>query len=85
MEQEERKAMSDRKDGGPAFPAIEADIGGNGQFYYFSVGGMTLRDWFAGQALIGWFDFHAGESDTDADQNVAARCYRLADVMLKAR
>ena len=36
-------------DGGPAFPKIVEDIGGTVQ----SVGGMSLRDWFAGNEPIG--------------------------------
>jgi 2-keto-3-deoxy-6-phosphogluconate aldolase len=44
-------------------------------------GGMTLRDYFAAQALIGF-----GSSGTlmSADA-VAEKCYDLADAMLKAR
>lgn len=43
------------KDGGPAFPQTMVDhprgltCGADGYGY----GGMTLRDWFAGQALVG--------------------------------
>ena len=36
-------------DGGPAFPHTD-DICPNGSQYY---PGMTLRDWFAGQAMAG--------------------------------
>jgi hypothetical protein len=37
----------DIKTGGPAFPISIPGCGDNGAF------GMTLRDWFAGQALAG--------------------------------
>lgn len=57
--------------GGPAFPFSEL----NGGDY----SGMTLRDWFAGQALAGVLD---RVSDPD---EVSARCYRIADAMLAAR
>ncbi len=43
------------KDGGPAFPRPESHRqweGGTVTTYYDQEG-MTLRDWFAGQALIG--------------------------------
>jgi len=49
-----------KQDGGPAFPTcVSADTDGG-----LSRGdpGMTLRDWFAGQALIGLLAAEAGES-----------------------
>lgn len=59
------------KDGGPAFPTTA------GQVVYSH--GMSLRDWFAGQAL-------AGCAVDEAHPNLAAqRCYRFADAMLAAR
>jgi len=44
--------------------------------------GMTLRDWFAGQALIG-----AAIEDARADgsKGLAAAAYRIADAMLTER
>lgn len=66
--------MTTRTDGGPAFPV---DIEGWGAEY-----GMSLRDWFAGQAL-GWRarkGVQVGLADT-----LAADAYTLADAMLKAR
>ncbi len=45
--------------------------------------GMTLRDWFAGQALASIAEMHAG---MPIDQNATAKsAYRFADAMLKAR
>jgi hypothetical protein len=44
------------EDGGPAFPEVFTDLEGKGGAYHsntYSAGGMTLRDWFAGQALAG--------------------------------
>jgi hypothetical protein len=57
-------------DGGPAFP----------RHGYNSNDGMTLRDWFASQALAGLLA-HTGESE----RNRAVAAYRYADAMLRAR
>ena len=70
--------MSDWKDnGGPAFPVAD-DVA-----QYNS--GMTLRDWFAGQAmaaeLVAW-----GNSSTEGHEiNIARRAFAMADAMLEAR
>lgn len=48
--------------------------------------GMSLRDWFAGQALgavIEMFDTHAAGVATH--QNFATEAYRIADAMLAER
>lgn len=74
------------RDGGPAFPqatAIDPEDG------YTLHGGMSLRDWFAGQALAGALaaDPDAPEGTTeqqDADA-ISAAAYLFADAMLKAR
>lgn len=62
-------------DGGPAFPV---ELRG----YYAA--GMTLRDWFAGQALVGLL-----ASDTEKWPwpaiGAAMRAYDIADAMLNAR
>ena len=42
-------------------------------------GGMTLRDWFAGQALAG------SVSSDSSIKNDVELAYRLADAMLKRR
>ena len=85
--------MSDeqkRDDGGSAFPQIETTQRGNpmkGEDPWEEVasyGGMTLRDYFAGQAMLmltrRWI-----EEDEHLFSDVAANCYDLADEMLKAR
>jgi len=72
-------------DGGSAFPEVETsyssrwdgDSGGYANTY--SVGGMTLRDWFAGQALVGII---AGGKWVE---RVSAEAYAYADAMLRAR
>lgn len=68
------------KDGGPAFPSQMMDR--NGIPYAQGVFGMSLRDYFAGQALAG----QAGHPDNDGDPEGNAKwAYRLADAMLAAR
>ena len=44
--------------------------------------GMTLRDYFAAKALSAYLD---GEDAPVAFAMIAARSYRMADAMLKAR
>ena len=59
--------------GGPAFPTEP-----NTQRGFYKHHGMSLRDWFAGQALACCMD--------GRDRRQAARtCYELADAMLAAR
>jgi hypothetical protein len=75
-------------DGGPAFPCpVEFDP--NGQLVSHGSFGMTLRDWFAGQAIghianyamvDGWA--RSGPEWRDA---VASESYKFADAMLAAR
>lgn len=52
--------MSEINDGGPAFAAL--GVGPSGDVYHET--GMTLRDWFAGQALAGFTaQSHSGPED----------------------
>lgn len=62
-----------KSDGGPAFP-IEM----TGTPY---APGMSLRDWFAGQALAGIMTNPVGGEQI----SVANKAYRIADAMLAAR
>lgn len=70
--------MSKKNDGGSAFPMI-----GEGPEDKFPIEnhGMSLRDYFAGQAMIGimhaggWGDFCT----------LAKKSYEIADSMLEAR
>lgn len=62
------------KNNPPAFPAI-------GEITDLFQEGMTLRDYFAGQALAGIL---AG-TDNEAIDNYAVKAYRIADVMLERR
>lgn len=86
--------MSDSiNDGGPAFPCNF-----NMSTFEHEIKGMTLRDWFAGQALVGVSSvpaFHTiiieaqikrpGREKATVGECVAYYCYDLADAMLKAR
>lgn len=45
--------------------------------------GMSLRDWFAGQALVGMCA--CSEVILKTNDDYAAMAYKLADAMLKAR
>ena len=74
-------------DGGPAFPQLqrsetyEANDGCKVSTHE-SYGGMSLRDWFAGQALAGL----VAATDRDGSKEVYAMdAYDLADAMLKIR
>lgn len=68
--------MSDKNDGGQAFPNGDA------------VPGMTLRDWFAGQALAGIMTDMARQEKSSFPvtiKDVAQKSYQIADAMLEER
>jgi len=57
-------------------------------------GGLTMRDYFAGQALIGFLscklwiselDKVASKYGADFKPSLATNCYEMADAMLRAR
>jgi hypothetical protein len=62
------------KNGGPAFPQASD--------HPYADNGMSLRDWFAGQALAWVTSMPANAVGFDV---VAAAAYKLADAMLAAR
>jgi hypothetical protein len=80
--------MAERKDGGPAFPR-------RGNDHEEGAKGMTLRDYFAGQAMQATLGSDTAVSeimaaDMDADRSglakaVAAIAYLFADAMLAER
>ena len=75
--------MTDKHDGGPAFP-----IKGRGPFdlELVQAEGMSLRDWFAGQALAGLLrDNHTGCANSDRQDQLSRLAYQIADAMLAAR
>jgi hypothetical protein len=88
--------VSAPKDGGPAFPEAVA-VSPAGDLYYSANPGMTLRDWFAGQAisnaaictgsapeyeLLRWFGPRGGITRAEI---VAAQAHDYADAMLAER
>lgn len=66
-------------DGGPAFPCV-SETGA------FRPQGMSLRDWFAGQALTGMMATATlSPSEEIPGLNTAMWAYKYADAMLAAR
>jgi hypothetical protein len=76
--------MSDIEDGGQAFPRPYTD-------------GMSLRDYFAAQAMNAWirkgaiaeivaaYNLPPSDGTAEAMGVLAAGCYEVADAMLKER
>jgi len=66
---------------GAAFPHAFTDLFGNDVYST----GMSLRDWFAGQALTGLLSWGEGPKSSDWANIYAVDAYELADAMLKRR
>jgi len=81
--------MVERKDGGPAFPTenFVPYPGGGGAGQHVINGGMSLRDWFAGQALAGIMASPAClDGSFERTPSIAAKAaWTYADAMLNAR
>lgn len=70
-------------DGGPAFPRLESLHGNHVRVPDYraeSVGGMSLRDYFAGQAITG-----IGATPVREVDEAANWAYQMADAMLAER
>ena len=65
-----------KQTGGPAFP--------HQNNLMLTNGGMTLRDYFAGQALHGWLSSWDRKHKVHED-SLALFCYDVADAMLAVR
>jgi len=69
-----------------AFPEIFTDRDQYGNYDVYSCGGMSLRDYFAGQSLAGQI---SGMMRTEYEQidvrKIAENAYQDADAMLKER
>lgn len=73
--------MSKTDDGGPAYPSRLPK--NRDQHLLDNINsGMTLRDWFAGQALAGIWACPTVNGD---HQDLADEAYKTADAMLAAR
>ena len=78
--------MTKTNDGGAAFPnSVQPD-------FQYAEAGMTLRDWFAGQALAGMLALPSDPDTGNFHNNcgepfigAAEYAYRMADAMLAAR
>lgn len=79
--------------GGPAFPSPEVRTA-DGVGIYEAQFGISIRDWFAGQALLS-MTAKGDEKYSLSDHNIglprqhaiwlASAAYRIADAMLEAR
>ena len=75
-------------DGGPAFPAPMFTRQADGQPMCpqeFGLGGMSLRDWLAGQALVGMLQNYTTQKFGVGEETCARGAYEFADAMIAAR
>lgn len=72
--------MTDQRDGGPAYPVVFRTMTPQGMMEMDAAPGMTLRDWFAGQALANVYTAHEANHE-----KVVEWAYQIADAMLAAR
>ncbi|MBN9073974.1 MAG: hypothetical protein J0H34_20730 [Rhizobiales bacterium] len=72
-------------DGGPAFPLAYTETNAYGVEFPCTYPGMSMRDWFAGQALAGMLADPTAHSMIKDDASAATFCFRQADAMLAER
>ena len=80
--------MTHNTDGGPAFPGTTSQPNERGVYYPVHHQGMSLRDYFAGQALAGMMANCDGTGMNGwlGVQDLAAHyAYQQADAMIAAR
>ena len=69
--------MSNKYTGGPAFPTMQYEHGGDED-------GISMRDYFAAKAMQGMFS--SGNLEIgDTNKIVSEAAYKVADAMLEAR
>ena len=75
------------KDGGAVFPFIVYHSEGRGSSVEGSYmdKGLTLRDWFAGQALSGLAVDYINQPEDLTIEVMAKHAYTIADAMIEAR
>ena len=77
--------MSEPKpDGGQAFPFFDLNTIDD-ETKPSLIPGMSLRDWFAGQALVGNLANESQDFHYSSDQKRAEHAYNVADAMLAER
>jgi len=82
--------MSTKDDGGPAFPN-QIKVWGDTQYSHAVDGGMTLRDYFAAKAMLGFLTMPNkptlnGQIIPKMDEkHIANMAYCVADAMLAER
>jgi hypothetical protein len=75
-----------KNDGGPAFPVVEQFDERRGEMIMYASQGMSLRDYFAGQALAGVPMPQSSHHDSNEIYlRIALHCYKMADAMLNIR
>lgn len=74
--------MSERPNEQRAFPY--SGRLSNGEEIFPDSNGMSLRDYFAGQALAALADWEVTDS-VNPPGEIALYCYEIADAMMKAR
>lgn len=80
--------MSDKPDGGPAFPDAVA-VGPSDDLYGSISHGLTKREWFAGQVMVGLLPGHEAMLDLtaadieDMSRVLAVNAFFIADAMLE--
>lgn len=79
-----RDWRDEMNNGGPAFPIV-VEGGENSGLHSELFYGMSLRDWFAGQALIGILGARNGFLVDVGTTNAPGWAYDVADAMLAAR
>lgn len=94
-ELERRKSMATTKkieDGGPAFPEKRishfiAGANGEASAAFENVGGMSLRDWFAGKVLasVDWSERNIASFSDEDLQKMAGQIYRISDAMISVK
>jgi hypothetical protein len=86
---EGEKEMS-KDNGGPAFPETCTQYDSDHDPYVTSIGGMTLRDYFAAKAMQAIINaeiaaYYSGSTNAVKEDNISILAYKAADSMLAER
>ena len=81
-----RNKTMKKDDGGPVFPHMSMNFGGEGQKGIWKESGMSLRDWFAGMSLCaGKISPNYNKEKDNIYENIAETAYKIADAMIEER